>query len=135
MPASKYILTLSMLFLLSLTALSNSADVELGNLVLNKTITRVGHEFFDAFSERWYPMKNIAPVHIRISEVPSARWGSILSVWVGQELYFRTRLSSRARNTDEVAEQAVQQVMITLAARSIQQQQEGMNGDLVGDGL
>jgi curli production assembly/transport component CsgE len=135
MKSTNCLFSVVILFLLVCPSLSIADEVELGNLVINKTITRVGDEFFEAFSDRWYPLRNMGNVHIRINEVPSARWGSIISVSVGQEVWFRTRLSNRATNIEKVAEQAVRQVIATLATRSIRKQQEGDNGDLIGDGL
>jgi len=95
----------------------------------------MGIDFFEAFSDRWYSMEGFGTMHIRVSEVPSARWGSIISVWVGEEIFFRTRLSSRAKNIEAIAEQAVSQVMTAIAAKSIQSRQDEGKGDLVGDGL
>lgn len=135
MRTAKYILVIPAVFFLIFPSPGFPDAVEIGNLVLNKTVTRVGMEFYEAFSERWYPGENLDSMHIRVSEAPSARWGSLIAVWVGEELYFRTRLSNRAKNIEEVAEQAVQQVMSTLAAKTIQRREDGEKGDLVGDGL
>jgi curli production assembly/transport component CsgE len=135
MITAKYIFIIPAVLLLIFSSPVFSDEVEIGDLVLNKTLTRVGMEFYKAFSDRWSSPEKMGGIHIRVSEVPSARWGSIISVWAGEELCFRTRLSSRVRNMDEVSEQAVRQVMATLVARNIQRQQNGDNGDLVGDGL
>lgn len=112
-----------------------SDEVEIGSLVLNKTLTRTGTEFYKSFFELWLSLEHMEPVHIRVNETPSARWGSIITIWVDEELCFKTRLANRAKSATEVAEQAVQQVMTVLVTRKIQQQQDGDNGDLSGDGL
>lgn len=135
MRTAKYILIIPAVLLAIFSSPVFSDEVEIGNLVLNKTLTRVGMEFYEAFSDRWSSPENMGFIHIRVSEVPSARWGSIISVWAGEELCFRTRLSSRVRNMEEIAEQAVRQVIATLVARNIQRRQNGDKGDLVGDGL
>jgi len=122
-------------FTMGYTERAIADEVEIGNLVINRTVTRVGIDFFNAFSDRWYSLESLGTMHIRVSEVPSARWGSIISVWVGEEIFFRTRLSSRAKNIEAIAEQAVSQIMATVAARSIQSLQNEGKGDLVGDGL
>lgn len=110
-------------------------DMEIGNLVLNKTITRVGNEFYEAFADRWIPPRNLGILHVMILEAPSARWGSIIGVRVGDTPYFRTRISSRSRNIEEIAEQAVTQVLVTLMRQSLQRQNDDGKGDLYGDGL
>ncbi|WP_136795390.1 MULTISPECIES: CsgE family curli-type amyloid fiber assembly protein [Desulfosediminicola] len=110
-------------------------DVEIGALVINKTITRLGDDFYDEFTNRWDPPKQLGPMHISIQEAPSARWGTIIAVFVGSERYFVTRVSSRQVDIEEIAEAAVKQVTITLIRQHLLRIQNGENGDLVGDGL
>lgn len=112
-----------------------SSDVEIGSLVLNKTITRIGNEFYEAFTDRWQPPLEVGPLHVEISEAPSARWGSILAIYVGGRRYFITRLSTRARNIEDVAADAVKEVTVSLIKEYLIKQQNEENGDLVGDGL
>lgn len=129
------ILLIPVLFFLALTRQAIADDVEIGNLVINRTITKIGIDFFEAFSDRWSSVEGLGTRHIRITEAPSARWGSMISVWVGEEIFFRIRLSSRAKNIDVIADQAVQQIMSAIAAKSIQDLQGGTKGDLAEDEL
>lgn len=138
MPVSRQKLIILMLPLLCTLLFIRQAipdEVEIGSLVINRTITRVGMDFFEAFSDRWYAIEGLGTAHIRITEMPSARWGSLISVWVGEEIFFRTRLASRTKNIEGIADQAVRQVMTVITAKSIQMQQNGDKGDLIGDGL
>ena len=120
---------------LYVSRVAHSQDVEIGDLILNKTITRLGNDFYNAFAQNWIPPGSNGAYTVKISEAPSARWGSIVGVYVNNELQFKTILSIRARNVEEIAQQAVQVIWVRLMKISIQKQQEDGVGDLYGDGL
>ena len=108
--------------------------LELSSLIINKTLTRFGNEFYTSFSNHWAAPENFLSGNIRIQEAPSARWGSLIIVWVGDEIMFRTSLSTRTKNIDEIAKQATDGVLQTMFARTILQQSDA-KGDQAGDGL
>lgn len=66
---------------------SDASEVEIANLVLNKTMTRIGNDFYEAFSDNWHPPKDLDISHIKIAEAPSARWGSLISVSVNDRSF------------------------------------------------
>lgn len=109
-------------------------DFGLNNLVINKTLTRFGNDFYIAFSNHWAPPENVITTNIRIQEAPSARWGSLIIIWVGDEIFFRTSLSARSKNIEAIANEAADQILSALLFRTIQQQTKVKN-DLQGDGL
>lgn len=114
---------------------AHAQEVEIDNLVLDKTVTRLGHEFYSYFASYWVVPDNIGAVNVRISEAPSARWGSLIGVYVNNELLFKTRFSQRARDVEDAALHAVQVVWERMFINEIRRQQEDGLGDLYGDGL
>ena len=68
---------------------SYSAEIEVPGLVTDNTITRVGHDFYRAFTDHW---EEEYPGSITINERPSARWGSWITIKVDQDLLYQTFL-------------------------------------------
>lgn len=111
------------------------AEVEISNLVLNKTITKLGDDFYEAFAKSWAPPANLDLSYIKIGEAPSARWGSLLYITVNDKVLFRTNVSTRSRNVDEIARQAAQNILIQLIREEMYKHQQEGASDLAGDGL
>ncbi len=128
------VIAVSLLLLQQPSCLADE-EVEIGNLVLNKTITRMGDEFYEAFSNKWQPPLNTEFSHIKIEEAPSARWGSLVRVSIDGKTYFRSRLSPRSNNIKEIAAMAAQAVMVQLMRETIYKQQQNGYSDLYGTGL
>lgn len=120
------------LFFCLLLALSHSADAaELKDpgLITDHTVTSVGHDFYRGFTDRWE--KNY-PETITISERPSARWGSWISIKVGQDTLYQTLLFPNRRNFNKEVDTAVASVLDALSRRQIDKALLS-TGDLTGD--
>lgn len=87
---------------------------ELTGVMIDRTITMAGRSFYRAFSQRAMDNPLINNATITIQERPDARWGSQLWIMQGNQMYFRTQLSPRINQADEVAEEAVQTVQEAL---------------------
>lgn len=86
-------------------------DDPLSGIVINRTVTVQGHEFYRFFSNRWREFSEQNPFTITVFERPSARWGS--EIWVeyrGQRMY-HAFLSPARSSTKKASEQAVDIVM------------------------
>ena len=78
----------------------------LKGIVINRTVTVQGHEFYRFFSNRWREFSEANPFTLTVFERPSARWGS--EVWVehrGQRMYhaFLAPARSSTKKASEVA--------------------------------
>lgn len=86
-------------------------DDPLSGIVINRTVTVQGHEFYRFFSNRWRGLNEANPFTLTIFERPSARWGS--EIWVeyrGQRMYHAFLAPARS-STKKASEQAVDLVM------------------------
>ncbi|HGM5490036.1 TPA: CsgE family curli-type amyloid fiber assembly protein [Serratia fonticola] len=104
------------IIMLSLMAFySTAAEVEVPGLITSRTVTSVGQKFSRDFSDRWTdPTTNLT-----ITEKPSARWGSIMTIRVGQDILFQTVIFPTMRNYDATVDQAVAVVSAELKRRVI----------------
>lgn len=81
-------------------------DDPLTGIVINRTVTVQGSEFYRFFSNRWREYGEDNPFTITVFERPSARWGS--EIWVehrGQRMYhsFLSPARSSTKKTSEIA--------------------------------
>lgn len=81
-------------------------DDPLIGIVINRTVTVQGHEFYRFFSNRWREFSEANPFTITVFERPSARWGS--EIWVehrGQRMYhvFLSPARSSTKKASEIA--------------------------------
>lgn len=89
----------------------NLFDDPLTGIVINRTVTVQGHEFYRFFSNRWRQFSEANPFTITVFERPSARWGS--EIWVeyrGQRMY-HAFLSPARSSTKKASELAVDLVI------------------------
>lgn len=130
---------LTALFLISsfsvhaaITTSTNSAlgkDIKDPGLITDHTVSSVGHDFYRMFTDRWE--RNFSET-ITISERPSARWGSWITIKVGQDLLYQTLLFPTRRNFGKEVDTALQGVGEALSRRQIDKKLLG-TGDLSGD--
>ncbi|TPG63329.1 curli production assembly/transport protein CsgE [Ewingella americana] len=123
--------TLCLLFCLSLALSSTVSAAELKDpgLITDRTVTAVGHDFYRGFTDRW---EKTYPETITISERPSARWGSWISIKIGQDTLYQTLLFPNRRNFNKEIDTAVASVLDALSRRQIDKALLS-TGDLTGD--
>ncbi len=95
---------------------SAAAEIEVPGLVTDNTITRVGHDFYRAFTEHW---EEEYPGAITINERPSARWGSWITIKVDQDLLYQTFLFPGHNDFDKQVNVALASVYEALQKRAI----------------
>lgn len=97
-----YITMLSLMVSTQLCANNSNEEIELTGLVIDRTMTLKGHQFYQEFSTSWSPPAKIGAYNITIKEKPSARWGSKITVENQGKILFTTLLQ---RNGSELKKQ------------------------------
>lgn len=98
----------------------NLFDDPLIGIVINRTVTVQGHEFYRFFTNRWREFSEVNPFTITVFERPSARWGS--EIWVehrGQRMY-HVFLSPARSSTKKASEIAVDVVIESINRSEIE---------------
>lgn len=98
-----------------------SLDALAGGVILNRTITIVGHDFYQYFSTAWRTRDNNDQYSIAIVERPTAIRGSEIWVEYRNKQVFRTFLSPRRAAVKEVSRKAVNLVYTAVVDRDLQQ--------------
>jgi curli production assembly/transport component CsgE len=75
-----------------------AAEVEIPGLLTDHTVSSVGHDFYRAFSEKW---ESSFTGNLTINERPSARWGSWITITVGQDVIYQAFLFPSKRDFDK----------------------------------
>jgi curli production assembly/transport component CsgE len=89
---------------------------ESSGLVLDQTITKIGHDFYDQFYSRWEAPAGVDDFTVLIGEKPSRGNNAIITVTVNGEDLLEFPLQGK----DELVQEAAQQA-IEIAANSLQQ--------------
>jgi len=74
-----------------------------GGLVLDETVTVLGHEFFSAFADAWRELDGDQRYSVTISEVPTARFGSTMRVQAQGRLVYQSLLRPNRQAARETA--------------------------------
>lgn len=110
----------------------NAGEAEIGNIIIQKTMSPVGHEFYREFSGVWTSPPGSESFNICVQEKADARWGSLITILVDDRIVYRNMLGLRTRGLRDVAEKAANQVSIYVLRYSLTRQQE--DEDLADDG-
>lgn len=101
---------------------------ESSGLVVDQTITKIGHDFYDQFYSHWEAPAESDDFTIVISEKPSRVNSAIVTVTVNDEELLELPLQSKADLIEDTAQQAVGMAAGFLRqARSLTQQLERGN--------
>ena len=98
-----------------------SLDGQLGGVVLNRTITIVGHDFYQYFTAAWRTRENNERYSIAIIERPTAIRGSEIWVEYRNKRIFRLFLSPRRSAIKNISQRAVGIVYETIVERDLEQ--------------
>lgn len=81
----------------------NSAELEIDGLIVDKTITKVGRDFYDVFQRQWEAPPMAQNFTIQIEELPSRGNITIVSLSVNEDKLFEQPLQPRYDIIEEVA--------------------------------
>lgn len=97
----------------------NGDDLITG-LVIDQTLTFVGHEFHSNFANYWKDLPCIDHRILTVYERPSARWGSLVWVEYEHQTTYRAFLSPTAAKLKSTAQGAAQFVCNRVTEMDIQ---------------
>lgn len=89
----------------------NLFDDPLSGIVINRTVTVQGHDFYRYFSNRWRELSGASPFTLTVVERPSARWGSEIWVEYRRQRMYHAFLAPARSGTKKTSERAVDLVL------------------------
>lgn len=87
--------------------MKNGLDNEIGGLIIDRTITRLGDDFYFYFAQKVNDRHASLTENLTVKERPTALSGSIISVEHRRKVIYRTALSPGKKHAEEKAEQAL----------------------------
>ena len=109
-------------------------DIESEGLVVDETQTKLGHDFYDLFYQKWDSPQLPNDFTIIISEKPIPSLGTQVSIKINDNEIFQNRLQSRYEQIEELADYAVQLSLNYL--QNYEEIQKQLNGDeMKGSGI
>jgi curli production assembly/transport component CsgE len=75
-----------------------------GGLVLDTTVTVLGHEFFSAYADAWRELDSAQRYSITIHEAPTARFGSAIRVQARGRTVYQSLLRPNRQAARELAQ-------------------------------
>ncbi|MBH0058895.1 curli production assembly/transport protein CsgE [Pseudoalteromonas sp. SWXJZ94C] len=101
---------------LCLSPFANANDeLEIDGLLLDRSISRFGHQFYYEFSNYWRDFPSTAGFNIEIKETVIPKAGTQLSLIMNNQVVYTTYLGRRLEPLDERVEQAVYTVINAMA--------------------
>ncbi|NLC37602.1 MAG: hypothetical protein GX772_14410 [Alcaligenaceae bacterium] len=95
-------------------------DDPLGGVVVNRTVTVLGKDFYRYFATYWSHYPEASQYSISIYERPTARFGSEIWVLYRQQRMFHAFLPPARQATRRISEIAVEQVLSNIAQREME---------------
>ncbi|MGX5915681.1 curli production assembly/transport protein CsgE [Aliidiomarina sp. Khilg15.8] len=98
---------LLLLFLLVWAPASPASEIEISGIVIDRTITRFGKDFFFYYTSYWRDIPNTEGITVVVHEQVFPQAGTRLWVEMERETIFQTYFGRRQTDVRETAEQAV----------------------------
>lgn len=89
------------------SALHTSSDIEIENLIIDETMTKVGRDFYDVFYSEWQAPEGVGEFQIVISERILPRIGTQVSVTVNDLVAYQSFVKPRYEEIEEAARVAI----------------------------
>lgn len=96
-------------------------EIEIGGLVLDRSISRFGHQFYFDFSQLWRDLPNSSGSNVVIKETVLPRAGTRLEVLLNNELIYITFMGRRGGPLKERVESAMYAAMDAIARSRFKQ--------------
>ena len=112
---------------------SNSADLTINGILIDRTMTPIGEVFFQSFSASWVPPAKASFENITITERFNPQWGSMIWITIDDQDAFERLLINRNRDMDELAKNVAASIEQFLLQREILRHYQ-QSKDLLGDG-
>lgn len=101
-------------------AVERMFDDPMSGVVVNRTVTVQGKDFYKVFSTRWLQNPEAAKYTISVHERPSARFGSEIWVQYRQQRMFHTFLPAARSRTRSVSAAAAEIVLRNITRREVE---------------
>ncbi len=112
----------------------DALDIEIDNLVVDETQSKIGKDFSDFFYKYWVPPLDITNYTITISEKPLPSLGSQITIELNDMVVFQRVIQPKYDTIDQSAKDGIQTVLAYLY--NYQQVKENLEGeDLKGSGV
>ena len=98
---------ISIFLVFAWTPLSHADDIELGGVVIDRTITRFGKDFFFYYTSYWRDIPSTDGLTVVIHERVYPQAGTHLWIELDQELIYQTYFGRRQNDVKTMAEQAI----------------------------
>ena len=105
---------------------SQAKELEIDGLVLDRSISRFGHQFYFEFANLWRDLPSTAGFNIEIKETVLPRAGTRLVLRMNNQIVYVTYLGRRLEPLDERVKQAMYSVMDAMARNKMQQSSPDM---------
>ncbi len=97
-----------LLFIIMLiTPFSQADEIELGGMVLDRTISRFGKDFFFYYTSYWRDIPSTNGITVVVNERVYPQAGTYLWVEMEQKKVFETYFGRRQNDVKKLAEQAI----------------------------
>lgn len=90
-----------------ITPFSQADEIELGGMVLDRTISRFGKDFFFYYTSYWRDIPSTNGITVVVNERVYPQAGTYLWVEMEQEKVFETYFGRRQNDVKKLAEQAI----------------------------
>ena len=107
----------------------HGAEIRLGGLLLDNSISRQGHEFASKISQYWREVPDSSGKNLVVKEIIVPQAGTLLSVIYDNKVVYQTYMGRRQVPMDEKVQQAIVLVLDAVANASI----DSRSPDLAGD--
>ncbi len=92
---------------ISLNKENNSISIELGSIIIDETITKMGQDFYRYFNDQWNDPETSESFNIYISEKPMPGMGNMIIVKINYEEIIKNRISPKQETIQSLAKYAV----------------------------
>jgi curli production assembly/transport component CsgE len=111
-----------------------SINLELDGLIIDETITKIGHDFYKYFNDYWSAPEGANNYTIYISEKLMPGMGNLVIVKIDEKKVFENRITPRDYVIEQMAKFATNRVQAYLRQYEIIQKQLEQ-GDMRGTGI
>lgn len=112
--------------LLLCTTKPANSEIEISGLLLDRTISRSGHEFYNKFSLLWQDMPNTVGTNVVIKETVVPRAGTRLVVEMNNTIIYGTYMGRRIEPVEDKVEQAIYTTIDAIARSQFIEQSEDL---------
>ncbi len=96
---------------------ADGLELDFTGVVIDRTITRLGHEFYYHFAAAWFARYEPDGYNLVVTETPSAAWGSIIRVQQDGDVVYSTVIRPGRGNVKALAEEATRTVYEKIAVK------------------